>query len=145
MNYLYEITRTAEQNFKIKTLKPYQILVMHKILEQEYENEEKRPGQIVILPTGTGKSLCFLIPATLCRGISIIVYPLLALMNDQTAKLRKAGISCVCLRGGQTRKERKALFKKLEDGCKIVVTNPETLTTKSVKNELKKYRVSLFV
>ncbi|MCR5761643.1 MAG: DEAD/DEAH box helicase, partial [Sphaerochaetaceae bacterium] len=47
--------------------------------------------------------------------------------------------------GGQTRKERKALFKKLEDGCKIVVTNPETLTTKSVKNELKKYRVSLFV
>lgn len=145
MNYLYEITRIANEKFKIRNLKPYQILVMHRILENEFENAVKREGQIVILPTGTGKSLCFLIPSILCRGISIIVYPLLALMNDQISKLTKAGIPCICLRGGQTNKDRRALFGKLKNGYKIVVTNPETLKNPKVLNELKEYRVSLFV
>ncbi len=145
MNYLYEITRIANEKFSIRSLKPYQILIMHSILEHEFENKEKRAERIVILPTGTGKSLCFLIPSVLCRGISIIVYPLLALMNDQISKLNKAGISCVCLRGGQTNKERRALFEKLRNGCRLVVTNPETLRTETVLKELEKFRVSLFV
>jgi len=43
-----------------------------------YQNEE-RGGQIVLLPTGAGKSLCFMIPAVLLPGATLIIYPLLAL------------------------------------------------------------------
>ncbi|MCR4676913.1 MAG: RecQ family ATP-dependent DNA helicase [Sphaerochaetaceae bacterium] len=142
MNYLYELTRTASGKFGIKNLKPYQILVIHKILENEFEG--KKSSQIVILPTGTGKSLCFLIPSVICSGISIIVYPLLALMNDQLKRLKNASVDCVCLRGGQSREERKRIFRKIEEGCKVIVTNPETLKSKGIIEFLKKFKVSLF-
>lgn len=80
------ILKTAFEKFGITAVKPFQLLVMQRIIEQESRNYAVR-HQIVILPTGTGKSLCFLLPAVLCNGITIIVYPLLALMNDQLAFL----------------------------------------------------------
>ena len=138
------ILDTASKRFGISAVKPFQLLVMQRIIEQESNNYSIR-HQIVILPTGTGKSLCFLLPAILCSGITIIVYPLLALMNDQLAFLHSNGIECACLRGGQTREQRRKEFEKLNNGCKIVITNPETLNLNSVVNNLSKNRISLFV
>lgn len=136
------ITKTAAVYFGIRTLKPYQILVTQRIMEQEKSFRVR--NQIVILPTGTGKSVCFLIPAVLCKGITVIVYPLLALMNDQMSKLEKAGIDFVCVRGGQTREERAALLRKLDTGTKIVITTPESLNHYSVIRNLKSRKISLF-
>ena len=141
--HLDRILKTATGKFGITMLKPYQILVIQRILEQEESGIIRH--QIVILPTGTGKSLCFLIPATLCRGITVIVYPLLALMNDQMSKLRKAGIDCVCIRGGQTHEQRAGVFRSLNSGTKIVLTTPESLQNRSVLYELCRYRISLLV
>lgn len=137
------IVRTAYERFGILALKPYQLLVIQRIMEQEDSFHVRH--QIVILPTGTGKSLCFLIPATLCKGITVIVYPLLALMNDQMLKLSNAGIDCVCLRGGQTYQQRRQSFDKLRNGTKIVVTTPESLQNKWVMAHLRMYNISLFV
>ena len=142
-NHLERIITTAREKFGITMPRPYQILVIQRILEQEDSTQVRH--QLVILPTGTGKSLCFLIPATLCRGITLIVYPLLALMNDQMAKLRKAGIDCVCLRGGQTWKQREEVFGKLASGTRIVVTTPESLSGTYVLNRLSRFHVSLLV
>ena len=142
-NILDTIIRTASERFSIRALKPYQILVIQRIMEQEQSNIVR--NQIVVLPTGTGKSLCFLIPAHLCSGITIIVYPLLALMNDQISKLDKAGISCVCLRGGQSVSERDSLFRKLGNGTKILVTTPESLQNRRILYHLSKLRISLLV
>lgn len=138
------ILKTAFEKFGITAVKPFQLLVMQRIIEQESRNYAVR-HQIVILPTGTGKSLCFLLPAVLCNGITIIVYPLLALMNDQLAFLKANGIQCACLRGGQTKEQRKAEYEKLDNGCKVVITNPETLSCKSVLQNLQRYSISLFV
>ena len=137
------ILSTAASRFGIPTLKPYQILVVHRILEQEDSRTVRH--QLVILPTGTGKSLCFLLPAVLCKGITIIVYPLLALMNDQISRLRQAGIDCICLRGGQSHEDRCKLFSKLDSGTRIVVTTPESLQNRFVMSELAKRRISLLV
>ena len=142
-DYMSAIISTASARFGIRTLKPYQILVVHRILEQEDSNVVR--NQIVILPTGTGKSLCFLLPAVLCRGITIIVYPLLALMNDQIHRLEKAGVDCICLRGGQSHRWRQELFRKLDNGTKIIVTTPETLQNRQVLYELGKRPISLLV
>ena len=142
-DYMSTILATASSRFGITTPKPYQILVMHRILEQEDSTSVRH--QLVILPTGMGKSLCFLLPAVLCKGITVIVYPLLALMNDQVARLGKAGIDCICIRGGQSGKERKDLFRKLDSGTKIVVTTAESLQNRHVLYELGKRRISLLV
>lgn len=138
-----QIIRTAREKFGISAPKPYQLLVMQRILEQE--NGYSVRHQIVVLPTGTGKSLCFLLPATLCKGLTIIVYPLLALMNDQVSKLKKAGIPCICIHGGQTREERRSMFQSLGKTTKIVITTAESLQNPSVLYELRKHKVSLFV
>lgn len=142
-DYVPEILATASTRFGIPTLKPYQLLVVHRILEQEESSTVRH--QIVILPTGTGKSLCFLLPAVLCKGITVIVYPLLALMNDQISRLKKAGIDCICIRGGQSHDERRNLFSKLDSGTKIVVSTAESLQNRYVMNELGKHRISLLV
>ena len=148
------IRRTAKTLFGITMVKPFQMLVMERILEQDQGAFVRH--QLVILPTGTGKSLCFLVPAVLCKGLTIIVYPLLALMNDQMAKLKKAGIECIALRGGQTKQQRRQLWAKLdakakglggteEKSTRIIMTTPETLLRPEVMTKLKKYRTSLLV
>lgn len=139
----FSIIRCALEKFDIRALKPYQLLVIQRILEQEDMPNVRH--QMVILPTGTGKSLCFLIPAFLCRSITIIIYPLLALMNDQKAKLEKAGISCVCLCGGQSSEERRHIWNKLHNGTKIIITTPESLSNPLVISKLKTLDISLMV
>lgn len=138
------ILETAEKRFGITAVKPFQLLVMQRIIEQETLGYSVR-HQIVILPTGTGKSLCFLLPATLCSGITVIVYPLLALMNDQIAKLKANNIEAACLRGGQTKQVRNEQFEKLKSSCKILITNPETLCNEKILRHLKSFHFSLFV
>lgn len=143
MNVVYEIVKTAENRFGIYFLKPFQILVMHRIISQDAETEVR--NQVVILPTGTGKSLCFQIPSLMVNGITVVVYPLLALMNDQKKTLERAEIPYVNLRGGQTKAQRQAEVEKLENGAKIVITNPETLCQKQVLAILSRYRVAMLV
>lgn len=150
-NITEKIKHSAKELFEIETLKPFQLLVIQRILEQDSSSFVRH--QLVILPTGTGKSLCFLLPAVLCEGLTIIVYPLLALMNDQKTKLEKAGIDCIILRGGQTKEQRQKIWHKLKmlssatntPKTKIVMTTPETLLQPRVIKELKQYKISLLV
>jgi ATP-dependent DNA helicase RecQ len=97
--------------------------------------------QIVILPTGAGKSLCFQLPAMLLPGITLVIYPILSLMADQERRLRDlagkhAGVrGClpVVLRGGQSREERDKIRKGLQSGeSRFLIANPEVLLTPPV-------------
>lgn len=138
------IIKTASDRFGITAVKPYQLLVMQRIVEQDGNDYIKR-DQLVTLPTGTGKSLCFQLPALLCRGITIVVYPLLALMNDQIRNLKELGIETVCIRGGQTKAQRKREIRKLDLGAKIVITNPESLCNENTYRLFEKRNISLLV
>ncbi len=96
-----------------------------------------RGRQIVLLPTGAGKSLCFLLPALLLDKPTLIVYPLLALMSDQIRRLHECGIEPAVFRGGQTDAERAAQYSRLEgaDGkppAKLIIANPEILLQNAV-------------
>lgn len=83
--------------------------------------------QIVLLPTGAGKSLCFLTPALLIKGPTLVIYPLLALMADQKRRMDEGGIESVIFRGEQTAQEREENFAKIKAGAKIIIANPEVL------------------
>ena len=60
---------------------------------------------LALLPTGGGKSLCFQIPGLLSGGTTLVVSPLIALMNDQVQNLRKRGISAVAISAAMSFKE----------------------------------------
>ncbi|HAE43150.1 MAG TPA: ATP-dependent DNA helicase RecQ, partial [Clostridiales bacterium] len=83
----------------MQNLHPYQKLIIQRILEHDTESTDHE-GMLVVLPTGSGKSVCFMLPSLLVTGLTIIVYPLLSLMNDQVKRFESSGIPCVCIRGG---------------------------------------------
>ena len=103
-------------------------------------------GMLVVLPTGSGKSLCFMLPALLARHATLVIYPLLGLMNDQKRRFESAGISCVILRGGQTPQQRYALFEKLSCGeAKVLITNAECLSDSRLLHQIARIRFSMAV
>jgi ATP-dependent DNA helicase RecQ len=93
--------------------------------------------QIVILPTGAGKSLCFQLPAMLLDGPTLVVYPILSLMADQERRLAGKSFAPVTLRGGQSREERERIFHKIKSGeSRFIIANPEVLLTQAVMERL---------
>lgn len=145
------VTQTAYKNFGIKYLYPWQRLVVANILEAydyhkniaDYEDMGDaddsfcKGRQIVLLPTGAGKSLCFQIPALLLDGPSLIIYPLLALMSDQQRRMEEGSLRSVTFRGGQSEAEREENFKKIRQGAQIILANPEVLQSQSLLEQLK--------
>jgi ATP-dependent DNA helicase RecQ len=98
--------------------------------------------QIVILPTGAGKSLCFQLPAMIIEGPTLVIYPILSLMADQKRRLDEKGFSPVVLRGGQPKEERDEIWKKLESGeSKFIIANPEVLLTEQVMKRFEKIKI----
>ena len=98
--------------------------------------------QIVLLPTGAGKSMCFLLPAVMLPGPTLVFYPLLALMADQKRRLEQNGIECVVFRGGQSQEEREENFRRLEAGAKVILANPEVLQGGGLLARLKNAGIS---
>ena len=78
------------------------------------EDGALRGRQIVLLPTGAGKSLCFQVPALLLPGPTLVIYPILALMSDQERSMKENGIEPAVFRGGQTSDERERQLARLE-------------------------------
>lgn len=144
-------TLAALENFGIKYLFPWQRLVVANIMDSYYsiKNAEKdkelidcEGKQIVLLPTGAGKSLCFQIPAILMDGPTLVIYPLLALMSDQYRRMVEGGIKVVIFRGGQTEKEREENFQLLKEGAKIIIANPEVLASENLLEKLKNCNIA---
>ncbi len=122
------VSVTAYRAFGISYLYPWQRIVIANIMDA-FENFDgsEFANQIVLLPTGAGKSFCFLVPALLLKGATLVIYPLLALMSDQKRKMDEAGIESVIFKGGQSRQEREENFQKIKSGTKVIVANPEVL------------------
>jgi ATP-dependent DNA helicase RecQ len=155
------LTQAARDLFGLSYLFPYQRLVVANILEAAlaaeiriqwpgsaagpeapeddlYSDRESGGRQIVILPTGAGKSLCFQLPAMLMEGPTLVIYPLLGLMADQERRLAERGFTPVILRGSQTKEERDDVWEKLRSGkSKFVIANPEVLLTPAVLARIK--------
>lgn len=138
-----QITALAREHFGIYAVRPFQYLVIKRILEEDKE-EHPHPGMIVTLPTGSGKSLCFMIPTLVVSGLTIIVYPLLALMSDQMRRFEEANISALCLKGGQSKKERAAILTALKT-ARVLITNAETLANLQVLSALLQLPISMIV
>jgi ATP-dependent DNA helicase RecQ len=141
------ITQLATTVFGIPYLYPYQRLVVGNILDTLQNTGDEGPlRQIVLLPTGSGKSLCFQLPSLLGSGLTVVVYPLLGLISDQQRRLDDRGIKAITLKGGMKGCEREAAFKACLAGqVRMVLANPEILVTPDCMEFLKEAQIDHFV
>ena len=114
----------------------------YEILKQLFGYSDFRGGQeilvdglsmgcdvIGVMPTGTGKSLCYQIPALMSGGITIVISPLISLMKDQVNSLTKHGVNAAYINSSLTSKQYNQTMRNAELGMyKIIYIAPERLT-----------------
>ena len=101
---------------------------------------------LAIMPTGSGKSLCYQIPARIFPGTTVVVSPLISLMKDQLERLVELGIGATQVNSSLTREEEDDALEGISSGrYRIVFCTPERLATPEFVATLKPVEVSLVV
>ncbi len=101
---------------------------------------------LAIMPTGSGKSLCYQIPARMIDGTTIVVSPLISLMKDQLEKLDALGIRAAQVNSSLSREEEEAALEGIRATVhEIVFCTPERLSTPAFLEVLKEVRIGLVV
>ena len=127
------------------------------VLRQTFGFDSFRPGQedivdclinrgnvLAVMPTGSGKSLCFQVPALVMGGLAIVVSPLVALMADQVAALRLAGVAAETINSSASRDVNAAIWRRVAQGeVSILYLAPERLMTERMIEALQKLDVRL--
>ena len=101
---------------------------------------------LMILPTGGGKSLVYQLPTMLMDGISIVISPLIALMQDQVASLKAQNIQADMISSAQSYEDiDEIIFKAKNNQLKFLYLSPERLNTQSTLNLLHSLNINFFV
>ncbi|HEY5452655.1 MAG TPA: RecQ family ATP-dependent DNA helicase [Polyangia bacterium] len=122
---------------RIRDLRPGQAEIMEAALAGR--------DTLAIMPTGSGKSLTYQVPALVMEGPTLVVSPLLALIEDQYGKLKAAGVPIVRIDSTRTAKERAADLAAVREGSiRIVMITPESVNTPATQEALAGVKFSLF-
>ena len=127
------------------------------ILKNVFGFDYFRPGQeqvidallagrhaLAVMPTGSGKSFCFQVPALMRDGLAIVVSPLVALMQDQVAALKLAGVAADSINSAKDRSDNVKIWHRVTDGnLKILYLAPERLMTDRMLSALGNLNISL--
>ncbi|MEE8351681.1 MAG: DEAD/DEAH box helicase, partial [Rhodospirillales bacterium] len=124
----------------------------HRILSDVFGYAAFRPGQedvinailsgtsvLTVMPTGSGKSLCFQIPAlVLDNGLTLVVSPLVALMEDQVAALKLDGVQAATINSSHERDVNVETWRDVQSGdVRLLYISPERLMTDRMLAALK--------
>ncbi len=100
---------------------------------------------LVLMPTGGGKSLCYQVPALVRDGLSIVVSPLIALMQDQVQNLQQNGVAAAFLNSSLSAEEARKVIEQAQNGkLKLLYMAPERLLMQSTLQILDSLEISLF-
>jgi ATP-dependent DNA helicase RecQ len=127
------------------------------VLKAVFGFDDFRPGQerviaallagrhvLAVMPTGSGKSLCYQVPALVKGGLTLVVSPLIALMQDQVAALRFAGVAAETINSGRAREANVAAWREVAAGrTRLLYLSPERLMTERMLAALARLGVSL--
>ena len=116
-----DLKRTMKKVFGLEGFRPGQEEVIDSILNGN--------DTLAIMPTGSGKSLCYQLPGLHRRGTTIVVSPLISLMKDQSDKLNALGLDAPQLNSALPKSETEESLERVEDGADFVFTTPERLAT----------------
>ncbi|HSJ38499.1 MAG TPA: ATP-dependent DNA helicase RecQ [Planococcus sp. (in: firmicutes)] len=132
-----DLEKTLLNTYGFSSFRPGQKEVIEKILSGQ--------DVIALLPTGMGKSMCYQLPAHLLEGSVLIVSPLLSLMQDQVAQLKKMGEKSVAaINSFLDPQERTTVLNNLGN-YRFIFISPEMLVQPFIKNRLRDIQVSLLV
>ena len=129
----------------------------HAVLKEVFGFDGFRPGQerivdclldgrhvLAVMPTGAGKSLTYQVPALCKGGLTIVVSPLVALMQDQVAALKLAGVAAETINSAASREDNVAIWKRVAAGeVRILYMAPERLMTERMIGALQRIGVGL--
>ncbi len=126
-----------QRYFGYDDFRPMQAEIIQKI----YEGRDN----LILMPTGGGKSICFQIPALTMAGACIVVSPLISLMKDQVEGLRANGVKAAFLNSSLARGEQQRVEDDFYCGrLHILYVSPEKLASQQLLPLLKRSRISLF-
>jgi ATP-dependent DNA helicase RecQ len=99
---------------------------------------------LAIMPTGSGKSLCYQLPALLRGGLTVVVSPLIALMRNQVAQLCSYGIAAAALNSANDPRENRSVLERLARGeLRLVYVAPERLAKADTLDLLKRAKIAM--
>ncbi|TIY10526.1 MAG: ATP-dependent DNA helicase RecQ, partial [Mesorhizobium sp.] len=128
-----------------------------RVLKDVFGFDDFRPGQdvvteallagrhvLAVMPTGAGKSLCYQVPALVLGGLTIVVSPLVALMQDQVAALRLAGVTADTINSSLDREANVAAWRRVASGqTRLLYLAPERLMTERMLEALARLDIRL--
>ena len=129
------------------------------ILRERFGHEDFQHGQwppieavctgrdaLVVMPTGSGKSLTYQMAALLMPGVTVVVTPLIALMKDQHDKLNELGIETLAVNSHQTTREARETSERIAGGAgELIYLTPERFKDRDFFEQLLERHIELFV
>lgn len=132
------ITKKLQHHFGFKKFKPGQAEAVSAALEGR--------DVVVVMPTGSGKSLCFQLPGLELKGMTLVVSPLIALMKDQAEHLRQRGIRATVVNSSLSASELSEAESIIRSGSTdFVYTTPERISTEEFRALFAGQAIDLFV
>ncbi|MFO0892075.1 MAG: ATP-dependent DNA helicase RecQ [Isosphaeraceae bacterium] len=133
-----ELVRRLREQFGLRSFRPGQ----EKAIRAAIQGDDA----IVIMPTGSGKSLCFQLPTLELEGATIVVSPLIALMKDQAEALRSKGFEVIVFNSTLSAAEREQAEAAIDNGHReFIYTTPEQLADPEFRALLRRVEIDLFV
>ena len=124
-----EVLQAFQQIWGYSDFRPPQDAIVKALLEHR--------DLLVVLPTGGGKSVCFQLPALLQSGLTLVVSPLVALMENQVQELREKSLPAATLHSQISPPERRKTLSALDRGqLRLLYVSPETLLSPAVWERL---------
>ncbi len=138
MDLMAQARSLLQHHFGYPDFRPAQTPVIHSILNGK--------DTLAVLPTGGGKSICFQVPAMVLGGLSIVVSPLISLMQDQIEAAVARGIAAACLNSSLGKEEQSRVRSSIKDGSvRLLYVSPERLESLSLELQAAGVRPRLLV
>ncbi len=129
--------KVLKEHFGYSTFKGLQEPIINRIVDEQKHS-------LVLMPTGSGKSLCYQIPALIFEGGTLVISPLIALMQDQVDALRKRNIPASFINSTVSRNDRTKRLNDFVSGkIKLLYVTPERFRKSEFVEEIKKVSISL--
>jgi ATP-dependent DNA helicase RecQ len=133
-----DLTRQLSEQFGFAKFRPGQEEVIRAVLAGR--------DAMAVMPTGLGKSLCYQLPATLLPGLTLVISPLIALMQDQVAAMRQRKIAAAAFHSGLTGFEKSRVIQDLQQRrLQLLYLAPERMQHEGFLQLLRSLWVSLLV
>ena len=132
-----DVALLLRDRFGFREFRPAQKQVIDRVMAGE--------NALAVMPTGSGKSLCYQLPALALPGVTLVVSPLIALMKDQVDQLNRLGLPATVINSTVSREQQRSRLEQTIAGrIKLLYVAPERFQNDDFRDALARSQVSLF-